>query len=146
MTERGGEILKFIGDAVLAIFPLADEAACANALDAAIQAQESLHALDRDQSATGASPLAVGIALHVGEVMYGNIGSASRLDFTVIGPAVNLASRIEGLCRDLGADILLSAAFAERLDDGAPLESLGRHRLKGIDKPVEVFAPTALSA
>ena len=97
---------------------------------------------DKEQN-RHAQALAAGIALHVGEVMYGNIGSATRLDFTVIGPAVNLASRIEGLCRDLDADILLSAAFANRLDEGAKLESRGYHRLKGIDEPVEVFSPKA---
>ncbi|MEM8950075.1 MAG: adenylate/guanylate cyclase domain-containing protein [Pseudomonadota bacterium] len=146
VTERGGEILKFIGDAVLAIFPLSDDGACAKALEAAIQAQGALHALAEEQSDTGTPPLAAGVGLHVGEVMYGNIGSASRLDFTVIGPAVNLASRIEGLCRDLGADILVSAALADRLDDAAALESLGHHRLKGIDEPVEVFTPKAQEA
>lgn len=143
ITERGGEILKFVGDAVLAIFPLSDQEACAKALDAAIQAQTSLDSLNSERSSHGAPPLAAGIALHVGEVMYGNIGSATRLDFTVIGPAVNLASRIEGLCRDLERSILLSSAFADRLAGGVRLDSLGRHRLKGIGGDVEVFCPSA---
>ncbi|MDH3664927.1 MAG: adenylate/guanylate cyclase domain-containing protein [Alphaproteobacteria bacterium] len=142
VTERGGEILKFIGDAMLAIFPLADEDACAKALEAAIEAQASLEALNAERERNGETAIACGIALHAGEVMYGNIGSQSRLDFTVIGPAVNLASRIEGLCPDLGADILLSQAFADRLGGGVPLESLGGHRLKGVEDEVLVFRPS----
>jgi len=85
------------------------------------------------------------MALHVGEVMYGNIGSAERLDFTVIGPAVNLASRIESLCPVLGADLLMSSAFKERLGPAVALESQGRHRLKGIESEVEVFSPARTS-
>ncbi|MGI9499546.1 MAG: adenylate/guanylate cyclase domain-containing protein [Geminicoccaceae bacterium] len=148
VTERGGEILKFIGDAMLAIFPLTDEDACAKALDAAIQAQASLDKLNSERSGTGAPVLAAGIALHVGEVMYGNIGSLSRLDFTVIGPAVNLASRIEGLCPELGANILVSSAMADRSRKGGSvdLRSLGHHRLKGIDHEIEIFCPNAGSA
>ncbi|MEZ5932974.1 MAG: adenylate/guanylate cyclase domain-containing protein [Alphaproteobacteria bacterium] len=148
VTERGGEILKFIGDAMLAIFPLAVDGACANALAAAIEAEAALAALNRERSRTGAPPLAAGIALHVGEVMYGNIGSATRLDFTVIGPAVNLASRIEGLCKTLGPSILLSDDFAARCmgggnGGGAPLRSLGRHHLRGIAREIEIFSPEA---
>ena len=146
VTERGGEILKFIGDAVLAIFPLSDEDACAKALEAAFEAQASLDALNAEREREGEPALAFGIALHAGEVMYGNIGSQSRLDFTVIGPAVNLASRIEGLCPDLGADILLSRAFADRLGGRVPLERLGGHLLKGIEGEVDVFRPSAGTA
>ncbi len=145
ITNRGGEILKFIGDAVLAIFPLEDDAACSNALEAAIEAQAALQALNRERAARDEEALAAGIALHVGEVMYGNIGSTHRLDFTVIGPAVNLASRIEGLCPELDANILLSSAMADRIGrngDSVDLRSLGRHRLKGIDREVEVFSPS----
>ena len=141
LTERGGEILKFIGDAVLAIFPLSDEDACKKALGAAIEAQTALGALNAERQQKGKSALACGIALHAGEVMYGNIGSQDRLDFTVIGPAVNLASRIEGLCPELDANILLSKAFADGLGEDVPLESLGGHRLKGINGEVAVFRP-----
>ncbi|MGI9487755.1 MAG: adenylate/guanylate cyclase domain-containing protein [Geminicoccaceae bacterium] len=147
IADRDGEILKFIGDAVLAIFPLTNDDACAHALEAAIEAQSALDALNTERNEIGEPPLSAGIALHAGEVMYGNIGSTSRLDFTVIGPAVNLASRIEGLCRDLGSSILVSDAFIDhlggRIDDSVDLRSLGRHRLKGIDRDVEIFCPSA---
>lgn len=142
ITERGGEILKFIGDAVLAIFPLKDAAACQRAYDAAIDAKDSLDTLNAERVDKGEDTIECGIALHVGEVIYGNIGSADRLDFTVIGPAVNLASRIEGLCPTLHVDILLSSAFKDRLDSDIPLTHLGRHRLKGVKDEVEVFSPS----
>ena len=143
LTERGGEVLKFIGDAVLAIFPLTDENACGKALEAAIEAQAALAAMNQERAEKGEDAIDAGIALHVGEVMYGNIGSATRLDFTVIGPAVNLASRIEGLCRDLDVDLLLSSAFKDRLDPEIPLTQLGRHRLRGVKDEVAVFSPNA---
>jgi len=138
VERQGGEILKFIGDALLAIFPLAGEQACRRALAAACEARETMAALNARRRARGDEALAFGIALHVGEVMYGNIGAADRLDFTVIGPAVNLAVRLERLCRSLDRELLLSDSFA--CDCAAPpLSSLGRHRLEGIARPVEVF-------
>ena len=143
IVERDGEILKFIGDAVLAIFPLKDDGACQRAFDASMAARAAFAALNEGRRDRGEARLEAGMALHVGEVMYGNIGSAERLDFTVIGPAVNLASRIEGLCPQLGVDLLMSAAFKERLDRSAALESRGHHRLKGIAEDVEVFSPSA---
>ncbi|MEM7043797.1 MAG: adenylate/guanylate cyclase domain-containing protein [Pseudomonadota bacterium] len=146
IVERDGEILKFIGDAVLAIFPLTDDDACQRAFNAALAAKAALADLNAARDERKETPLAAGMALHVGEVMYGNIGSATRLDFTVIGPAVNLASRIEGLCPKLGVDVLMSAAFKDHLAPDAALESLGHHQLKGIDAPVEVFSPTAQPA
>ena len=142
IAEREGEILKFIGDAVLAIFPLKDKGACQRAFDAAMAANAALADLNTDRRVRGEMALNAGMALHVGEVMYGNIGSAARLDFTVIGPAVNLASRIESLCSELGADLLMSNAFKEHLDPNIMLESRGRHYLKGITHQVEVFAPS----
>ncbi|MGI9437557.1 MAG: adenylate/guanylate cyclase domain-containing protein [Geminicoccaceae bacterium] len=144
VTSEGGEILKFIGDAMLAIFPLDDEVgddACKRALNAAIQAQESMAELNMERATLGQDRLACGIALHVGEVMYGNIGSANRLDFTVIGPAVNLTSRIEGMCRRLGSNILLSDDFSERCGSANPRRSLGLHQLAGIRRKVELFTP-----
>ena len=145
VTENGGEILKFIGDAMLAIFPLGNtvgDHACARALTAAIQAQKAIADLNIERASFGQDRITCGIALHVGEVMYGNIGSANRLDFTVIGPAVNLASRIEGMCRTLGPNILLSGHFARSAGSAIPLRSLGRHQLSGIRRDIELFTPT----
>ena len=88
----------------------------------------------------GEEVLGFGIALHTGEVMYGNIGSASRLDFTTIGPAVNLTARLETLARDLGRDIVVSSAFAAHCPEA--VDSLGTFQLRGFRDPVEMFAPT----
>ncbi|MDX1540790.1 MAG: adenylate/guanylate cyclase domain-containing protein, partial [Geminicoccaceae bacterium] len=137
VEAEGGEILKFIGDGMLAMFPLQTDAACRRALQAALSVRERMAELNQRRRAGGLDALALGIALHVGEVMYGNIGSRSRLDFTVIGPAVNVASRIEGLSRRLGRDILLSGDFA--LLCPYDFEPLGRHALPGIAREVEVF-------
>ncbi len=138
VEAHDGEILKFIGDAMLAIFPLAEEDACQRALHAALDARAKMAALNARRSERGDETLGFGIALHAGEVMYGNIGSARRLDFTIIGPAVNLATRIESLCRTLGRDLLISDRFAYYFL-GYELHSLGRHHLAGIARPVEVF-------
>lgn len=142
VEKRGAEILKFIGDAMLAIFPLEDgadeSAACANALAAARDALEGIDARNRERAGWGEPVLRCGIALHVGNVMYGNIGSASRLDFTVIGPAVNLVNRIESLCKELNRSVLASAPFARACPD--PLVAMGAHPVKGLAAPVEVFA------
>ncbi len=142
VEDHGGEILKFIGDAMLAIFPLEDTDhrgadACARALDAAQDALKGMEERNAERAAWGQPTLRCGIALHTGEVMYGNIGSANRLDFTVIGPAVNLVSRIEGLCNRLDRTVLASAAVAEACGDR--LVSLGWHPVKGLRNPVEVY-------
>ena len=91
------------------------------------------------RAAQGLPPLPFGTALHLGEMLWGNIGTADRLDFTAIGPAVNLVSRLEGLCRPLGRTVLLSGAFAAETTQ--PLIPLGEHRLRGIAEPCAVFAP-----
>src|SRR5262245_7201037 len=115
IEDHGGEILKFIGDAVMAIFPLAKEAdaraACDAALAAVAAATTALAETNRRRQKEGSPEIACGIALHIGDVLYGNIGGSDRLDFTVIGPAVNMASRIEGLTRTTGRPVLLSDAF-----------------------------------
>jgi adenylate cyclase len=141
IEQAGGEVLKFMGDGVLAIFPVAAEpaAACSSALAAVGAAREALAAFNAGLRAGGQAELRYGMALHRGEVLYGNIGSSTRLDFTTIGPAVNLTARLETLARDLGRDLLVSAAFAAHCPDA--VTRLGRFELRGFRAPVEVFAP-----
>jgi adenylate cyclase len=135
----GGEVLKFIGDGVLAIFPVANRPAeaCEAALHAVEAARAGMAHLDAARQAQGLPPLPFGAALHLGEILWGNIGAANRLDFTAIGPAVNLVSRLEGLCRPLGRSVLVSAAVAA--ETTTPLVPLGEHRLRGIATPCAVF-------
>jgi class 3 adenylate cyclase len=135
----GGEVLKFIGDGVLAIFPVtgAVSEACEAALRAVVAARAGMAHLDRVRHAQGLPPLPFGAALHLGEILWGNIGAADRLDFTAIGPAVNLVSRLEGLCRPLGRSVLISGAVAA--ETTTPLVPLGEHMLRGIARPCTVF-------
>jgi adenylate cyclase len=135
----GGDVLKFLGDGVLAIFPVnaSRTDACRAALEAVAETRERL----AEAAATDGTPLAFIATLHVGQVVYGNIGSPDRLDFTVLGPTVNLVSRLEGLAKELDQPLLCSAAFAAALD--VPLASLGRFALKGVTEPEEVFGPAA---
>ena len=135
----GGEVLKFIGDGVLAIFPVTGPPgeACEAALRAVAAARAGMSHLDAARQAQGMPPLRFGAALHLGEILWGNIGAADRLDFTAIGPAVNLVSRLEGLCRPLGRSILISGALAAAT--ATPLVALGEHRLRGIAAPCAVF-------
>jgi adenylate cyclase len=135
----GGEVLKFIGDGVLAIFPVTGDkrAACDAALRAVSAARAGMAHLDKTRGQQGLPPLSFGVALHLGEIFWGNIGAADRLDFTAIGPAVNLVSRLEGLCRPLGKTALVSGALAA--ESGMPLISLGTHSLRGIVSPCAVF-------
>ena len=143
VRAAGGEILKFLGDGILAVFPIEDEAStgarCVQALQATSQARQSLIELNQGRVNAGKEALDFGTALHVGEVTYGNIGSPDRLDFTVIGETVNLASRIEGLCKTLGEPVLCSEALADAL--GSELRSVGRHEIRGVLGPVQLFAP-----
>lgn len=135
---HGGEVLKFIGDAVLAIFPLSDDPRAADhALDAARDALARIRRTNRVHDFD--EPLAVALALHRGEVNYGNVGVEGRLDFTVTGPAVNQVARLERLSKTLGEQIVASNAFAELVKDC--VRSLGEHELRGFQEPVEVFAP-----
>jgi adenylate cyclase len=136
----GGEVLKFMGDGLLAIFPTEDGGAaqaCDRALKAVRGARAGMAALNSERRARGDGPLRFGLALHLGDVMYGNIGAPDRLDFTVIGPAVNLASRLEGLCKQLDRSVLISAGFAEAC--GEDLQLIGDYRLPGIARPASVF-------
>jgi adenylate cyclase len=141
VENAGGEVLKFIGDAMLAIFPVADAPgpACRQALAAAATARAALEETNRNRTAGGLPAIAYGLALHVGEVLYGNIGGESRLDFTVIGPAVNLTARIESLCGELKRELLLSADFV--VTAGIPADEVGEFELHGVGERQRVFAP-----
>jgi adenylate cyclase len=140
VSDNGGEVLKFIGDAVLAIFPLGDDprAACRRALTAAEQAFGALARVNDALVARGDSPVLVGVALHRGRVMYGNIGARDRLDFTVISSAVNEAARLESLCKPLGVRLALSAAFVETAEPAGVID-LGEQTLRGVRAPLRVF-------
>jgi len=141
VSAEGGEVLKFIGDGMLAIFELreGDSVAqqCASALRAAHVARALVAARNPDRVAAGLAEIRYGLALHLGEVTYGNIGAPNRLDFTVIGPAVNHATRIEKVAAKLDRRVVTSASFAAAAD--APLISLGTHALPGVIAPQEVF-------
>jgi adenylate cyclase len=140
IARHGGEILKFIGDGLLAIFPLSNPSACANLLHAVAEARQAMVALNEKNTQTGRAPLNYGTGVHVGDVMYGNIGSRTRLDFTVIGPAVNMASRLETLTKQLGRPVLLSRAFADFVKSDFDLERIGEHPVRGFSDPIELFA------
>ncbi len=139
VEEAGGEVLKFIGDGVLAIFRAASSSgqrACASAIDTS---EKILAAVDgRNGRAETECPFDVGIGLHYGQAAYGNVGSGARLDYTVIGRDVNLASRISGLCGNLNIPLLISSETKSRISDRT-FRSIGRYELKGIDRPVEIF-------
>ena len=141
IEKRKGEVLKFLGDGMLAIFPAADDddfsQSSVHALEAATEGLERLDAVNQARRAAGRSELRTGIGLHLGEVIYGNVGAAGRLDFTVIGPAVNLAFRIEGLTKRLLRPMLVSSAFARICP--RPLVSLGFHPVRGLNDPEEVY-------
>ena len=139
---EGGEILKFIGDAVMAIFlPKGDDEtdAAQRAFKAARAAQTAIAELNDERTTARKPKVNYGIALHFGNLLYGNVGGGNRLDFTVIGPAVNLASRIEGLTRELGDGVLASAEFAAI--HGGGFKMLGEFELNGITEKRAVYAP-----
>jgi adenylate cyclase len=139
--EEGGEVLKLIGDGTLAIFQATDrERACHGALAAAATARGRIDALNQQRAALALPVTHIYLGLHVGEVFYGNVGSKDRLDFTVVGPAVNEASRIAAMCRSTDQDVLLSAAFAASCGTARQrLVSVGRYALRGVGRPQELF-------
>jgi adenylate cyclase len=139
VEESGGDVLKFVGDAVLGIFPCEEQgaAACRSAFEAAQAALAKIATFSAEQVAQGHLPVRVGISLHLGEVVFGNIGAAQRLDFTVIGAAVNEAARLEALCKTLGTSLVMSREFVEAA--GVPARPFGPQTLKGVSHPVEVF-------
>lgn len=141
VTAEGGEVLKFIGDGLLAIFEDGVEGGPAEACARALRAAEAALAAGVSLEANGA-PVRFGIALHHGEVAYGNVGAIDRLDFTVVGRDVNVVSRLSGLCSILGKPLLVSDVFAGAVAD-TPFRTLGAHRVRGLDAPLDVFEPAA---
>ncbi len=138
--QHGGDVLKLIGDGTLAIFTAEDRLhACDMALSAAITARQGVAELKRLRAQAGKPVTDIYLGLHVGEVFYGNVGSRERLDFTVVGPAVNEASRIAAMCRSLDQPVLTSAAFAEVGGMKSRLVSVGRYALRGVSHPQELF-------
>jgi len=144
LRPRSGQVLKFLGDGMLATFSCNEAsriATCRRALDAAGEAMQAMGSLNAARAAAGKPVAAVDLALHLGEVLYGNVGAIDRLDFTVIGPAVNEVARIEALCKVLDRRVLVSAELAAAAEDGdARLEPLGRHRLRGVREEREIYA------
>ena len=150
VLAHGGEVLKFIGDGLLAVFPFDTDAfatvedAANAALSAAQDALAAIAELNANppaelSSIAGWQPLKSGIALHEGEVFFGNVGAAERLDFTVIGRVVNEVSRVESLSKSLGRSILITEPVAQRLS--IPLDDLGAHALRGLARPISIFSP-----
>jgi adenylate cyclase len=146
IRAQGGEVLKFMGDGLLALFPIDATGAHAGKSDIAIVCNRALAAARQVEAAVAAGDwggleapggVRFGVALHVGDVLYGNVGSANRLDFTCIGPAVNLAARIEALSGETGRTILASAAFAAAC--GAGMVPLGSFALKGVAAEQTVY-------
>ena len=141
--QNGGQILKFLGDGFLATFDLTDlqdAAICTNATRAAHQLRQSFPTFNAERESAGKPTMDFGLALHLGDVLYGNIGAEDRLDFTVIGPAVNEASRIQALCKTLEHNVLFSDAYHEiAAHCRHMLRSVGFHGLRGVREPQELF-------
>lgn len=149
VLQHGGEVLRFIGDASLAIFPISEATdgttvgsphaarACETALAAALDAQNRLDEVNARRAGGGEAALKLGIGLHVGDVMYGNIGTPERLEFSVIGAAANEAARIEAMCKSLGVSPVVSQTFARHVPQR--LRSLGPHALRGVENPQELY-------
>ena len=142
VTARGGEILRFIGDAMLIVFPIEGEmcgkTAANAAIDAALDASNTLATLNHRRRRHGQPQIEFGVGLNIGEVIYGNVGAPDRLDFTVMGPAVNRTARLESLTKTLDTNILFSEKFAGLIDQ--PVKSMGEHEMKGIEGAQAVFA------
>ena len=142
VEANGGDVLKFMGDGILSIFPIGDDSSpeerCRNAIDATRAAFSALDELNTEREKTGDEALAMGIGINRGPVTYGNIGSPNRLDFTVLGRAVNVASRVQDLCKAVGASALATASVASCWPD--EFSSQGSHPVRGVAEPIEVFA------
>lgn len=144
IEELGGQVLKFMGDGLLATFAFTDEPpaeTCRRALAAATDALNRIAVLNTRRGEAGAPTMALDVALHVGDVLYGNVGSNRRLDFTIIGPAVNEASRLEHLCGTLDVPMVVSRVFVDAVAMPGRFRALGPQALRGVRNPVEVFTP-----
>ena len=142
----GGDVLKFMGDGLLAIFKFADDggACCSRAIGAADELLGTMATINNRREAQGLVVTNFSLALHLGDLMYGNIGSEDRLDFTVIGPAVNMVARIQAMCRPLEQDLIISTAMADSaVREHKRVISLGSHVLRGISEPQELFTMAA---
>src|SRR4029434_7113642 len=142
LRPRGGQVLKFLGDGMLATFPFVDatrDDTCGQAIDAAADAMNGLDRLNVARQEAGKPIAAVHTAVRRGEVLYGNVGAVDRLDFTVIGPAVNEVARIETLCEPLGRKVLISAELASVVGDRRRLEPLGYPNLRAVRDPREIY-------
>ncbi|WP_163830999.1 adenylate/guanylate cyclase domain-containing protein [Spartinivicinus ruber] len=140
VTQHNGEVLRFIGDAMLIVFTAEElgsiDNACIAALQAALDANNQLQQLNKELATQDMPLLSFGVGLHMGKVVYGNVGSLSRLDFTVMGPAVNRTARLEELTKKLDSDLLLTSEFAEHITE--PSVFLGSHNVKGVAEPLQV--------
>ncbi len=142
VLTHGGEVLRFIGDAVLAIFPIRDSSttasdACESALAAVHDADGRLTQVNHERKAIKKDTLSFGLGLHLGDVMYGNIGVPERVEFSVIGPAANEVARLEGMTKELNRHVLMSGEFAQHVSGDC--QSLGQHKLRGVGTPLELF-------
>ena len=141
VRDRGGEVLKFMGDGILPIFPTGDGRSAASAakcaLDAALQARCNTADINTERRYDGIPELAFGIALNIGDIHYGNIGSEDQLDFTAIGPAVNLSARMESVAAAIGRDIVVSDELRRHSDTES--EPLHEYTVKGVSKPVSIY-------
>ncbi|MEM7405530.1 MAG: adenylate/guanylate cyclase domain-containing protein [Pseudomonadota bacterium] len=144
VLDHGGEVLRFIGDASLAVFPIAsvDDTAdiCARSLEAARDARARVAVINAKRSAESLPGFSYGVGLHRGEVLYGNIGTHNRLEFSVIGPAANETARIEALCKSTGSDVVISESVIQHVGGQTSWPSLGHHALRGVDRAIEIFA------
>ena len=147
VTARGGEILSFIGDAMLVVFPVTQSIspshACSAAVDAVTDAFTGLAATNMRRTRSNLPAINFGVGLHLGEVIYGNVGAPDRLDFTVMGPAVNRTARLESLTKQLGSPLLMSGEVASSISQETI--SLGFHNLKGVAEQQEVYALASLN-
>lgn len=147
VLHNEGEVLRFIGDAVLAIFPIRGErgapASCRQAIQAAREAEANMARVNGERESRGEPALDFGLGLHVGEVLFGNIGVPERVEFSVVGPAANEVARLESLTKKVGERILVSKSFADSMNDN--WVRVGEYKLRGVNSPIPVYAPPVIA-